>query len=162
MGASTTIAHALLTIAAITLAAAFAFTMIAKTSSLTSSISQFIFSQSQNLRTSITLIEVHYDDSLSCFVIYVKNTGEVDYPLSVLNNTDIYIGTYGSSLSLYTYDLSGSTGHWNYTQKGEENSAWDAGETIEIHLYNSTSIEPPYYVRITLPNGIGSELVEGG
>ncbi len=162
MGASTTIAHALLTIAAITIAAAFAFTMIAKTSSLTSSISQFIFSQSQNLRTSISIIEVHYDSSLACFVVYVKNTGEVDYPVTILNNTDVYLGTYGSSLTLYIYNASGGAGYWNYTQKGVIDNTWSAGETIEIHVYNQTSVEAPYHVRVVLPNGVRSELVEGG
>ena len=162
MGASTTITHALLTIAAITLAAIFAFTIISKTTSLTSSISQFIFSESQNLKTSITIIEVHYDSSLSCFVIYVKNTGSYSMPLSILNETDVYLGTYGSALNLYTYNPLGGAGHWNYTQYGVNNSSWDVGETLALYLYNSTNVSPPYHVKIVLPSGIGGEIVEGG
>lgn len=162
MGSSTTIAHALLTIAAITVASAFAFAMILKTGSLTSSISQLVFSQSNELRTDLTIVEVQYDPSLGAFVVYVKNTGLNDIPLSQLELTDVYLGTYGGSLSLYLYNPAGGAGYWNYTKTVTSASSWVAGETLIVKVYNNTRVDPPYHVRVVLPGGEGAETVDGG
>ncbi len=162
MGASTTIAHALLTIAAIAVAATFAFTMIAKTTTLNSGISQMLFSQSQNLRMDITIIDFYYDTTNNYFTIYAKNTGYIDINLSLLNDTDIYLGEYGSELDLYTYNQTGGAGHWNYTQTDNDSSVWSTGETLVIHLFNQTSIDTPYYLKMVLPNGESDEMVKTG
>ena len=162
MGSSTTIAHALLTIAAITVASAFAFAMILKTGSLTSTISQLVFSQTNELRTDLTIVEVQYDPGLGAFVVYVKNTGLSDIPSSQLELTDVYLGTYGESLSLYLYKATGGTGYWNYTKTLSTTPSWVAGETIIMYVYNSTQVNPPYHVRVVLPGGEGAETVDGG
>ncbi|AFH42914.1 flagellar protein FlaG [Fervidicoccus fontis] len=162
MGESTTITHALLTIAAITIASIFAFVMISKISAINSSITQMISSNVNNMESSITIIDFFYNSSGGSFVIYVKNVGTSDISLSALQNTDVYIGTYNSPLTLYTYLSSAYPGHWNYTLAIGGSNSWSAGSTIIIYLYNQTSISPPYYVKIVLPIGIGSELVEGG
>ncbi len=162
MGASTTIAHAVLTIAALAIAASFAFAIILKTGSLTSSISQLIFSQSNELRTDITIIDVYYSSTNSSFIIYVKNTGSLDISSTSLQQTDVYLGTYGGELKLYTYSATGGGGKWNYTETDASTTGWSSGETIVIRVYNTTSVSTPYQVKIILPNGEGEEYVSGG
>ncbi|MCI4396939.1 MAG: hypothetical protein JHC28_05210 [Thermoprotei archaeon] len=161
MGESTTITHALLTIAAVTIATIFAFTMLSKISALNNSISQMIYSNVNNMESSITIIDFYYDSQNQSFIIYVKNTGSMDISPTFANMTDVYLGTYGQGSTLYTYSSDPSPGHWTY-YKTQQGDAWKTGETIIIALFNSTSISPPYQLKIIMPSGLGGEFVRGG
>lgn len=162
MGESTTIAHALLTIAAITIASVFAFVMLTKISSLNSSIGQFIYSNVNTVQSDLSIIDFFYNSSGNCFVIYVKNVGSTSISLSNLNLTDVYLGTYNSASLLFTYDPAGSPGHWNYTTAFSSNLTWPPGGTIIVFLYNQTAVQPPYYLKMVLPSGVGAEMVKPG
>lgn len=161
MGESTTITHALLTIAAITIASIFAFVMLTKISTLNSSISQMIYSNVNGMESSITIIDFYYDSQNQSFVVFVKNTGSMDISPTFASMTDVYLGTYGQGTSLYTYSSSPSPGHWSYT-KTQPTASWKAGETIVILVYNTTAVIPPYQIKIVMPNGIGAEMAKGG
>ncbi|MGC8910448.1 MAG: flagellin, partial [Fervidicoccaceae archaeon] len=60
MGESTTITHAILTIAAVTIASIFAFVMLTKISALNSSVSQMIYSNVNSMESSVTIIDFYY------------------------------------------------------------------------------------------------------
>ncbi|MEM3970957.1 MAG: hypothetical protein QW736_07030, partial [Fervidicoccaceae archaeon] len=160
MGESTTITHALLTIAAITIASIFAFVMLTKISALNSSISQIIYSNVNNMENSITIIDFYYNSSNQSFVVYVKNTGNADISPGFASMTDIYLGTYGFGPILYTYSSTPSPGHWTYI-KLQPDISWKSGETIIMLIFNTTSISPPYSLKIVLPGGVGGEMVKG-
>jgi len=161
LGESTTITHALLTIAAVTIASIFAFVMLTKISALNSSISQMIYSNVNSMESSITIIDFYYSPLNQSFVVFVKNTGSMDISPTFANMTDVYLGTYGQGLTLFTYSTSQSPGHWSYA-KTQTDSSWKAGETIVIYIYNTTSVSPPYQVKIVMPSGLGAEMVRGG
>ncbi len=162
MGASTTITHAILMIAAVIIASIFAFTVILKTSTLTSSISQIIFSEQSAFKTQLTITDIEYSSSKGCFEIYVKNTGYSDITEDLIEKMDVYLGGEGDGLDLYVYSSTPTLGQWNYTETLYNDNSWNVGETIIIHAYNSTEIKPPYHVKIVLPNGVGTEYTGGG
>jgi flagellar protein FlaG len=159
LGASTTITHAILTIAAVVLAASFAFTIILKTTSLTSSISQLIFSEENSFETKIAITYVTYSPSKECFQIYVKNIGYNDISPDAIKLMDVYLGSYYGPLQLYPYNSSASPGYWNYTKTDSTTPSWGTGETIVLNLYNNTLVSPPYHVKVVLPSGVGDEYV---
>ncbi|PNV78654.1 MAG: hypothetical protein C0179_08570 [Fervidicoccus sp.] len=161
MGESTTITHAILTIAAVTIASIFAFVMLTKISALNSSVSQMIYSNVNSMESSVTIIDFYYSSQNQSFIVFVKNTGSMDISPSFSSMTDVYLGTYGQGSVLYTYASSPSLGHWSYT-KTQPDPSWKAGETIIIYIYNTTTVLPPYQVKVVMPNGVGAEMVRGG
>ena len=156
MGESTTITHALLTIVAISIAASFALIVISRASLLSSTISQMVYSKSQEMRIQITVTYM-YNNSSTEYIVFAKNTGTSS--LTGFSLIDVYFGTFGEELKLYTYNQSGGAGHWNVTEYGSTQGVWEKGETIEIHIYTSQPVDPPYYVKIVLPFGSGAEEV---
>ncbi len=156
MGESTTITHALLTIVAISIAASFALVVMSRTSLLSSTISQMVYSKSQEMRIQITVTYM-YNNSSTEYIVFAKNIGSSS--LTGFDLVDIYFGTFGGELKLYTYNQSGGAGHWNATEYGSTPGVWEKGETIEIHIYTSQPVDPPYHVKIVLPFGTGAEEV---
>ena len=156
MGESTTITHALLTIVAISIAASFALVVVSRTSLLSNTISQLVYSKSQDLKVRVILTYM-YKASDTEYVVYAKNVGDSD--LTGYEYIDVSFGTYGGELKLYTYNTSGGAGHWSVVEYGAVSGVGEKGETIELHIYTSAAVEPPYHVRLVLPSGLAAEEV---
>ena len=156
MGESTTITHALLTIVAISLAATFATVVITRVSMVSNTLSQVLGEKVELLKTSIVIAYV-YNASQTEYVIYAKNVGQTR--ISVISDIDVYFSSADQPLVLYTYNESGGAGHWNYTELGSSDGIWQPGETIEIHVFTSAEVPPPYRVKLVLPTGYTVEEV---
>lgn len=161
MGFSTTITHAILIVAALTAASILSTAVILKFNFLTSTLSQVVRSQANSLLTDITIIDVFYNSSGNYFIIYAKNTGKLEISQNSLSKADVYLGSYGEPLALYTYNASGGLGHWNYTKTDSSSTNWLLGETIIIRVFNDTVIQAPYHVKVYIPDATVEEFVGG-
>lgn len=160
MGFSTTVTHAILIVAAVTAASILTSTVLFKLGAVSSAISQSVGSQVEKMLTDVTILGVFYNSTGGYFVVYAKNTGKVAISQLDLASADVYLGTYGSALELYTYNSTAGAGYWNYS-KTKPSPSWEVGETIVVAVYNRTSVEPPYHVRLCLPNSAVGEYVGG-
>lgn len=160
MGESTTIAHALLTIVAITLATTFGVAMLGRLGYIQSAIADFFKVKTDMLRTSMRIISGFYNESEGLYVIYIKNVGTVDVPLSTMNKTDIYMGPYGGETKLYTYG-NGSLGTWTATDV-DGDDMWESGETLIVKVNTGGDLGSSVYVKIVLPSGASDEAVIPG
>jgi len=160
MGESTTIVHALLTIAALLLAAIFAVTVLGRLGFLQSTLSDLIRSKTEIIQTNVKIVSGFYNESEDAYVIYVKNIGNRPITQQMLNNTDIYLGTYGAEVKLYRYG-DGSVGTWTATDLNGD-GIWSSGETLIIKVYTGSEVQSPVYVKIVLPTGfIDEEIIVG-
>ncbi len=160
MGESTTVAHALLTIVAITLATTFGVAMLGRLGYIQSAIADFFKIKTNMLRTNIRIITGFYNETEGMYVIYVKNVGAVNIPLSELNKTDVYLGPYGGEIKLYYYG-NGTLGTWTASDVNKDGS-WESGETLIIKVNTGARISESVYVKIVLPSGASDEAVIPG
>ncbi len=158
MGESTVLAHAILTIVAMSLAATFATALIFRTYDVNNVFSELISVKTVNIRTEIV---VSYIDesvvnttstSYYKYSIFMKNVGREN--IIGLENADLYLGTFRGELRLYTYNSTGGIGYWNYTEYGDNDGVWEPGETIVVYAYSDYKIESPIEVRFALPSGV--------
>jgi len=161
LGFSTTITHAILVVAALTAASILSTAIIIKFNFITSTISQVVQSQANSLLTDITIIDVFYNSTGGYFIIYAKNTGNLEIARDSISKTDVYLGRYGDALDLYIYNASGGPGYWNYSKADPSSTSWLVGETITIKVYNRTTVQSPYHVKICLPSAVVEEFVGG-
>ena len=149
---STVISTAIIVIAGVLMASIFAIAVISQVGAIDSTFKSLSRNALDKMKTSIDIVYLTVNDTY--FVVYVKNTGQRSISINELYSTDIYFGN-GTKVKLYTYGTSGLN-IWNYTETISDNT-WGTGETLIIRIYNSTSIEGPYYIKIVLPNGVSDE-----
>ena len=153
MGFTSVVVEGILLISAVVAASVFAAAFLTKMGEVKDA---FVYSTKANIarvKTKITVVYATYNDSEGFFVVYAKNVGQ--YEVSPISKIDVYFGSLGKAV-LYSYDFDGifSPGEWTYIEfTGKKVDIWEIGETIEIKVYNSTTIDPPYYVKIVLPYG---------
>ena len=157
MGFTSVVVEGILLITAVVAASVFAVAFLTKMGEVKDA---FVYSMKANVakvKTKIAVIYATYNNSGGFFVVYAKNVGQ--YDVSPIGKIDVYFGTVGKAV-LYNYDLDGvfSHGEWTYTEfSSRKAGVWEVGETIEIKIYNSTVVNPPYYVKIVLPYGESAE-----
>jgi len=149
---STVISTAIIMIAGVLVASIFAIAIISQVGTIDSTFKSLSRNALDKMKTSIDIVYLTVNDTY--FVVYVKNIGQRSISINELNSTDIYFGN-DTKVKLYTYGTSGSN-IWNYTETVSDKT-WSTGETLIIRIYNSTSIEGPYYIKIVLPNGVSDE-----
>ena len=111
-----------------------------------------------NLRIEVVYASV--DMAEGCFVIYVKNTGNL--PITDFGQVDVYVGPYGYA-KIYIYNPSASSsnpGCFNLTDV-DGDGVWEPAETAEIRVYPEGGIpEATMYEVLVKPfKGIGSDLL---
>ncbi len=146
------LSEALLIVVGIILALLLASTVFSKLSLFQSKIDVLSSELSRSMSEKFSYIYATFNETDSSFIVYLKNTG--DYPIYALEKFTVIFGSVGSAL-FYPYNSSATTGSgaWKYEELGNNNDVWDPGETIKIIIYNSTSIDPPFFFKITSANG---------
>ncbi len=156
MAATSVVVEGILMIAAIITASIFASTFFVKLMEMRDVMSGMARGYSERLKTSIMIIYATYFKDQGYFVVYAKNIGKSSIFIKRMN---IYFGnTTKMDLYLYNYDGIVEKGEWDYVEvDGVSDGLWNPGETLTIYIYNMTSIEPPYTVKIVAPNGYKTE-----
>lgn len=99
---------------------------------------------------------VHGTPEGNHFVVFVKNVGRKIISLNELSRTDVFFGR--ECEIRYTLQ----EGSWSYEETVID-GLWSIGETLIIRIYNGTSVgNPPYCVKIVLPNGVTAEATLAG
>ncbi|MCE4612221.1 MAG: flagellin [Desulfurococcales archaeon] len=153
MGETTVIAHALLTIVAVSLAATFSVVVLLRVYDISSTLSEVLSIKTDALRVQLVVayMEERVVGNVYEYSIYIKNVGSAS--VTSIESSDVYLGTYRGKLFLFQYNASGGAGYWNYTEKGDGDGVWEKDETFIIHVYSSTRIDSPVEFRMILPVG---------
>lgn len=151
MGESTVIAHALLTIVAITMASIFAGVVIFGSYDIGNAIQGMYKSLADRMRTEVVIAYISFNSANNTYSIYVKNVGPS--PISSLDAINVFLGPEGGTLDFYTYDPAGSQGSWYYVEHGQANGVWESGEMLEIVVVSGQSYGNVVRVVIVLPTG---------
>jgi len=161
MGHATVVVEAIVMISAVIAASVFASALVTKVGELRQAVAAAIRSQVERVEIDAVATYATYDPGQSCFLVYIKNVGRYSVPYAYLPKADVYFGSTGSA-QLYSYDSDGNPapGEWSFTEAlGNGNDRWEPGETIVLRIYNSTAVDPPYYVKFVLPSGSSVEAV---
>jgi len=153
MGFTSVVVEGILLIAAVIAASVFAVAFLTKMSEVKETFLYSMKASVARVKTKVVIAYATYDSSQGLFLVYAKNVGQ--YDVLPIDKIDVYFGSLGKA-SLYSYDYDGvfSAGEWSYVElSGKKANVWEIGETIEIKIYNATTIDPPYYVKIVLPYG---------
>ncbi len=101
---------------------------------------------------------VHGTPEGNNFVVFAKNVGRRIISLNELNSADVFFGKECE----VRYVLGAASRGWNYEETVSD-GVWSIGETLIIKIYNGTSVgNPPYCVKIVLPNGATAESTLAG
>lgn len=145
MGESTTITHAILTIAAILMASTFVTVILSQVNSISNALSIALKNKSDALRTSIVIIHALYVENENLIYIYVKNTGEI--PFSDLDNIDVILTDHVGSVDYYRVKRE------YIIEYGDIRGVLEKGETILIILQARRPYTPPLELKLVLSNG---------
>jgi len=160
MGVSTTITHAILTIAAIIMASLFVVGVISQLNTVLNTINIVIKTRSDTYRTSISIIYAYYDSNQGKIYIYIKNTGELSY--SELNKSiDIFIIDANNVVNYYNLYQELQSGGATIIEYGEKDNILKPRETAEIILLAKRTYTKPIEIKITLSNGYTTSYVTG-
>ncbi|BAA80906.1 hypothetical protein APE_1901 [Aeropyrum pernix K1] len=158
MGESTVIAHALLTIVAVTMASIFAGIAIFSSYEIGNSLQSIYKSISDKMRTEVTLVYIVYDEANNLYRVYLKNTGLT--PMTNIENMEVFLGPYGGELDYYTYNTTGGQGTWSYVEYGTQDGVWEVGELIELVLNPPSAYSNPVKLILVTPTGAKMSFVE--
>ncbi|RLG76103.1 MAG: hypothetical protein DRO12_04745 [Thermoprotei archaeon] len=149
---STSISTAIITVAGVIMASMLAIALLSQVGAVDSALKVVSKNVMERMKTSIDIVQVAQNGTY--FVVYVKNTGSRGISQSELEKTDIYFGQDCSRL--YLYNTSGLW-IWNYSET-DVDGVWSPGETLIVRIYNGSSLgDPPYCIKIVLPNGVSDE-----
>jgi flagellar protein FlaG len=159
MGFSITIVEAIMVIASVVLASAFAAYAIYAGTSLQSNIMQNLDDAKQSMDTQLDIVYAVVNETPGpspLFTIYVKNTGSL--PISDFDLITVYAGAYGQAMP-YSYNSNASSllpGYFNMTDT-DGNGVIQVGEAATIQVYNATSVSGNLYeAKVVLYRGISS------
>lgn len=164
MGESTVIAHALLTIVAITMAGVFAGIVIFGSYEIGNAIQALYKSSSDKMRTDITLAHIAFDSVNVVYTIYVKNTGTT--PLSELDRMDVFLGPFEGNLDYYRFTPNlvcdaTTRGYWTYNElESTPDDVWSVGEMLEIVVCANQDYGPTVELVLVAPTGAKFTYVE--
>jgi len=150
MGFSSVIVEGIILVAAIIAASVFAATFMGKVFEVKDVFTQLAKKNVERLKAKAVIVYATYDKDLGCFLIFAKNVGKI--PIKPINEINVYFGTLGEARP-YTYSDTPTSGQWSFIEYGVENNIWELGETLELRVFNSTSVKTPYYIKIVLPQG---------
>lgn len=162
MGSSTVIVHGLLTIVGVILATVFGAFVVTRINYVNNALSTILNSKLQELQADVKIITGFYNSSESMYVIYVKNVGALDIPLSQLyGKTELYLSTYDGQS--YFVVLSSDSGVGKcFAVELERDGVWSSGETLMIKLSFQNKPPEPVRVKLVLPSGAHTEGIVPG
>ncbi len=155
MGESTTITHAILTIAAVIMASLFVTVVIGQLNSLLNSISTSVKHRSDSYRTNVIIVHASLDKQTNTIYIYAKNIGDLVY--SDLGNVDFIVTDYNGK----TFYFSTRIGTVNVEEYGSQTGIFERGETILFKITLSDTYTSPLEVKLVLSNGYSTTYTVG-
>lgn len=162
MGSSTVIAHGLLTIVGVILATVFGAFIVTRINYVNNALSTILNSKLQELQVDVKIITGFYNSSESMYVIYVKNVGTLNIPLSQLyGKTELYLSTYDGQ-NHFVVLSSDSEASKSFIVELDKDGVWSSGETLVIKLSFQNKPSEPLKVRLVLPSGAYTEGIVPG
>ncbi|MCS7108964.1 MAG: hypothetical protein N3G48_07455 [Sulfolobales archaeon] len=156
-GISNLLVEALLIIVGVTVAVSFSSVVMSRLSEFQSRFTVVSSEAIQGFSEKLIYVHATYDPNLKCFLIYLKNVGS--YPIQSLSRASI-IFKGGNSFAMYIQysdSPSAGCGCWDFVEYGVGNGVIDPAETVAIRIYNSTAIQPPYYLKFITSRGTSVE-----
>jgi len=155
MGESTTITHAMLTIAAILMASLFVTVIIGQLNSFLNSVTISMKTRSDLYRLSVAIVHASLDRQSNVIYVYAKNTGDVVY--SDLNNVDFIVTDNNGKTFYFSTRLNNVT----VVEYGPQGGVFERGETVLFKITLSGDYAPPLEVKIVLSNGYSTMCTVG-
>jgi len=154
---SVTISEVIILIASTILAGSFTAYAIYYGNLIQSNVASSIDAVRQQMNVRVKIIYATVNVSEGCFVVYVKNVGNLPISESSFLYIDLYIGPYGRAM-LYRYspDKTPSAGYF-YIADADSDGLWEAGETaiFKAPCEEQLNKNELYEVKIYLRSGIG-------
>ncbi|MEM0024948.1 MAG: hypothetical protein QW036_02180 [Zestosphaera sp.] len=162
MGSSAVIVHGLLTIVGVILATVFGAFIVTRINYVNNALSSILNSKLQELQVDVKIITGFYNSSESMYVIYVKNVGTLNIPLSQLyGRTELYLSTYDGQNYFFVLSSESETSK-SLILELERDGIWSSGETIIIKLSFQNKPSEPVKVKLVLPSGAYTEGIVPG
>lgn len=162
MGSSAVIVHGLLTIVGVILAVVFGAFVVTRINYVNNALSLILNSKLQELQVDVKIITGFYNSSESMYVIYVKNVGALNIPLSQLyGRTELYLSTYDGQNYFVVLENNNETSGSSIIEL-EKDGVWSSGETIIIKLSFQSKPSEPIKVKLVLPSGAYTEGIVPG
>ncbi|MEM0473874.1 MAG: hypothetical protein QXS11_01110 [Zestosphaera sp.] len=162
MGSSAVIVHGLLTIVGVILATVFGAFIVTRINYVNNALSSILNSKLQELQVDVKIITGFYNSSESTYVIYVKNVGTLNIPLSQLyGRTELYLSTYDGQNYFFVLSSESETSK-SLILELERDGIWSSGETIIIKLSFQNKPSEPVKVKLVLPSGAYTEGIVPG
>jgi archaellum component FlaG (FlaF/FlaG flagellin family) len=153
---SSTISESILVLVSIILASSFSAYATYMAGLVRSDLAQALTDARRMSSLKVEIVYASVDKAEECFVIYVKNTGNL--PITDFSLVDVYVGPYGSA-KIYVYSRSASrnSGYFNLTDV-DGDGVWEPAETAEIRAYPEGGIpQASMYEALVKPfKGVGS------
>jgi archaellum component FlaG (FlaF/FlaG flagellin family) len=153
---SSTISESILVLVSIILASGFSAYATYMAGLVRSDLAQALTDARRMSSLKVEIVYASVDKAEECFVIYVKNTGNL--PITDFSLVDVYVGPYGSA-EIYVYNRSASrnSGYFNLTDV-DGDCVWEPAETAVIRAYPKGGIpQASMYEALVKPfKGIGS------
>ncbi|MEM4607831.1 MAG: hypothetical protein QXV93_06655, partial [Zestosphaera sp.] len=125
-------------------------------------LSSILNSKLQELQVDVKIITGFYNSSESMYVIYVKNVGTLNIPLSQLyGRTELYLSTYDGQNYFFVLSSESETSK-SLILELERDGIWSSGETIIIKLSFQNKPSEPVKVKLVLPSGAYTEGIVPG
>lgn len=155
-GISAIVIESILIIAGVTLAVIFSSTVMSKFSEFQSRFAATTSEAIQGMSERLTYVYGTYSSSNGCFIVYIKNVG--NYPVYSLERASVIFGSIGAATYVpYSDSANSGCGCWTYDEFSIHNGVLDPSEVVAIKIYNSSTIEPPYYLKFTTSKGTSVE-----
>lgn len=113
---------------------------------------------SKRIETSVEIIEEANQSSYE--YVWVKNIGSAQLAQSQIEKSDVFFGKIGNFQRIPFNSALSLTPSWNYSIENDKNGneRWDTGETLNITIKCSTTIDPgDYFFKIVLYNAVSDE-----
>jgi len=155
MGESTTITHAILTIAAILMASLFVTVIIGQLNNALNSVSISMKTRSDLYRLSVAIVHASLDKQTNTIYVYAKNTGDAVY--SDLGNVDFIVTDNNGK----TFFFSTKLNNVEVVEYGSQEGVFERGETVLFKITLSEAYASPLEVKMVLSNGYSSTCTVG-
>lgn len=156
---SVTISEVIILIASTLLAGSFTAYAIFYGNLIQNNVASSIDAIKQQMNIRVKIVYATLNESERCFIIYVKNIGNLPILGSSFPYIDLYVGPYKrAALYIYSPNGSRSIGYFHIID-ADRDGIWEVGETaIFKAFYGEGALsrgEPLYEAKIHLHSGIG-------
>ncbi|WP_299293222.1 flagellin [Nitrosopumilus sp.] len=152
--ASGIISEGVLIIASVIVAGMITGIVISKVGSFEGTYTTTTEAQKEKMLSKFEILHVRQINS-TAVDFWIKNTGLT--PIQKLDSVDVYFGQINSA-QMIGYNQ-GTTPQWVFGDSTTTSSVWTEGDTIQITLQDSSSLQSStsYLVQVTVSNGVSDD-----